>query len=214
MDILFYSRECTTCVNLLKVLQNENMINHFKLFCVDDRLNELPVDITVVPTLIVSSVNKPLVAQEAFDWIKKVKFLNQKSPVKSESDVIGWMSQEMGGVSDSYAYTKVDTAQPRSYLNYNSNNGGIYTPPNMGKINKKQQDDMIKKVENFRTNQDNSYVQFMKKQQVDAVLEADREELKHKIAYESSRRIGQNSSSTDMERLEQLQQLQNIHNLM
>ena len=73
-NVIFYSKKCKDCNNLLTLLQNEGMLGNFVLFCVDGRLREVPTHVTVVPTMIISSVNKPLIGKETFEWINKMKF--------------------------------------------------------------------------------------------------------------------------------------------
>ena len=74
-NILFYSNSCNTCKSLIKLLENEKLIQHFFPMCVDGKLEQLPPQIEVVPTMIVKDMNKPLVAEETFEYIKQVKFI-------------------------------------------------------------------------------------------------------------------------------------------
>lgn len=72
-NMLFYSRTCKACSDLLFLLKNEKMLAYFKLICVDDILDNIPKSITQVPTLLLTNINKPLVCKEIFEWIKTVK---------------------------------------------------------------------------------------------------------------------------------------------
>ena len=78
MNVLFYSSNCNTCKNLLLLLKNEELIHTFKLVCVDDKLDKIPVQIDRVPTMIITNISKPLVAQETFKWIEQIKFIKQE----------------------------------------------------------------------------------------------------------------------------------------
>ena len=40
-NILFYSNNCNTCKSLIKLLENEKLLQHFCTVCVDDKLESL-----------------------------------------------------------------------------------------------------------------------------------------------------------------------------
>src|SRR5271170_7407063 len=83
--IIFYSQRCNESIFLLKLLQNENLINYFRLICVDGIINKIPPQIKVVPTIIVAGINRPLASKEAFEWVNKMKFLKQSTSNTSSS---------------------------------------------------------------------------------------------------------------------------------
>jgi hypothetical protein len=188
INIIFYSQMCSDSNSLLKILQNENLLSYFKLYCVDGKLKDIPAGITAVPTMIVTSIKKPLVGIECFKWISQIKFLQQQQQNSREKQIIqqnilkfentnsnngpsGFVQAEMSGLSDKYAYTKRDDAQPKSYSDANSNNGtAIFTAPEHGKINKGDQLKLVNDITKTRDNQDNHYSGIMKKQQIHAVL--------------------------------------------
>ena len=90
INIIFYSKICNVCAQLLKILHNENMLGIFKLICVDDKIDTLPKSIKVVPTMIVSSINKPLEGKEIFEWINSRKFVkSQKNKNIENDDILG-----------------------------------------------------------------------------------------------------------------------------
>lgn len=174
VNILFYSRICSLCNNVLIALRNENLISHFKLFCVDDNLNSIPKNIKKVPTMMVEGVDKLLIEHEIFEWIKQVKFLrhninnikNTSSP--SNNDPIGWIEKEMNGISDSYAYKDVDKAMVHSYSSTNDTNDSIFTPKETNKkINPNLQLNMINDVRHIREEQDFNYKKIHKEQQLE-----------------------------------------------
>ena len=59
INLLFYSRECEDCKNLLILMKNINIINKFKLICTDRLTSNIPNYIRMVPTLIVKNLNSP-----------------------------------------------------------------------------------------------------------------------------------------------------------
>lgn len=170
INIIFYSRQCDTCNKLLQLLQSDGILSSFKLFCVDGRLNQIPPQITIVPSMIVKNNNKILVANEIFEWIKNIKFIRGEGGVGGKQGPIGWVDGEMNGTSDGFAYTNVDKAQPKSYFKIGGEEeNAIYTAPDIGKINKKEQNDMIKNLEGLRNQQDEIYATIAKKQ-LDAIV--------------------------------------------
>src|SRR5690606_31326418 len=107
-NILFYSQKCPYSQELIKLLNNENLLNMFQLFCVDNNINKIPQQIKVVPTLIVSNIPKPLPSNEAFEWVKKMRFIrNQNNSMNinnthnnNSKDRLCFIEQEMSGFSD------------------------------------------------------------------------------------------------------------------
>lgn len=156
VNILFYSRHCKTCENLMKILQNENLLQFFRLICVDNQLDTLPSFIKKVPTLLVSTSKQPLVDNGIYEWIKTMKYLRQ-SKVEENKNIAeyninktqnqntqgprAYLNQEMDGFSDTFAYTKCDNAIPHRFFEYDENNKEqIFTAPEQ-KIN----DDILNK---------------------------------------------------------------------
>lgn len=192
INILFYSRDCETCKNLLKILQNENLLSFFKLFCVDDKLNMVPPQITVVPTMIIANLNKPLVAQETFEWITRVKFMRQQQMMdvnkriiqqniinlanNNKNGPISFIPQEMTGITDTFAYKDIDKPQPHSFFNIGEEDKhAIFTAPEPAKMSKDEQNKMIKELEVKRDTQSKEYEALMKQQQMQAILKAEQE---------------------------------------
>lgn len=144
-NLLFYSNQCRDCQSLLRILQHDNMIHLFKCLCVDDiRVrNSLPRSITTVPTIIIPSIHKQFVAGEIFRWLQSIKSSNiqqEARPMKASNvdnkqqqkgnNPIGFVSQEMAGLSDSYAYTSVDIVPQHTYLTCaDMDKYKIYTAP-------------------------------------------------------------------------------------
>ena len=182
-NILFYSRTCPTCCNLLRVLQNEKLLCYFNLICVDDNLDKIPPQITIVPTMIVSTINRPLVAKETFEWVNRVKFIRQQNInanyIKrhmwiNNKGALPWIQGEMSGLSDSYAYTNVDKAQSHTYFDVGSEKvNAIFTAEEQPKINKREQDERIQELKNRRKGQDEIYSDFYKREQLKAVSSAE-----------------------------------------
>ena len=190
-NVLFYSQKCNTCMNLLLLLKNEGFLGYFKLVCVDTMLDKLPPNM-VVPTMIVVNLNKPLAGQETFEWIKQMKFIRQQQVMDVNKRIIqqnqmnnikkgpiGFDNDIMGGISDKFAFTKVDTALPHTYVGINDDDkNAIFTAPTeQKKMDKTEHLRNIKDIEEKRNMQDSEYSNFMKQQQIQAVMQAEHEKL-------------------------------------
>lgn len=80
MSVIFYSKNCTNCLEFLKKLKEEDMLNFFdEFFCIDGRTS-LPQFLHHIPTIIVPDADKPLVGDDAFAWLHYI--LDQKYKVK------------------------------------------------------------------------------------------------------------------------------------
>lgn len=131
-NILFYtnSSKCPMCKDLLRLLQYEQLLEIFKLICIDDPRVRIPKGVDKVPTAIIPSMNLKLVGNEIFQWIQNLKrgrtdklhnqsngniIQDTQNPI-SKMGPIGFVPQEMGGLSDNYAYTTVDAVPIHSYV--------------------------------------------------------------------------------------------------
>ena len=202
--ILFYSNKCPTCLDLIKILQNENLINYFSLFSVDERLNKLPIPIEVVPTMIVPEANKPLVAHEAFEWIKKIKFIKQKKMIdmnkkiiqnnlmqmvkNNQNNPIGFKESEMSSISDPFAYKDIDEAMPQNFVDLNDKDSkhAIFTAPEKNKLNKSQQVKLIENIEKNRKEQDEKYSLSMQEGRMLAVQKAENDNYQQNNSQNNS----------------------------
>lgn len=183
-NLLFYSNQCQMCQSLLRILKNENMIQYFKCICVDIESvrRALPQGINRVPTTIIPSINKKLVADEIFQWLQSVKMSrlqhsniqptvmqqqiqraqqnnnrNGNQQVQNrQTGPIGFVSQEMSGLSDTYAYTNVDEVPRHSYVSCTElDKNTIFTAPEkQSKITQSLQPNFIKDAERKRKEQD------------------------------------------------------------
>lgn len=190
MNVLFYSQKCNTCMNLLILLKNEGFLGYFKLVCVDNMLDKLPPNM-VVPTMMVVNLNRPLAGQETFEWVKQMKFIRQQQIMdvnkriiqnnqinNTKKGPIGYDQDIMGGISDKFAFTKVDTALPHTYVGINDDDKNIiFTAPEQKKMDKGEHLRNIREFEEKRKLQDNDYSTFMKQEQIKAVIQAEHEKL-------------------------------------
>lgn len=187
MSVLFYSNKCRSCVDLLVILKNENLLSHFKLVCVDDKLDKLPQTM-MVPTMIIPNINKPLAAQETFEWVNRVKFLRQQQTptlaninnTDKKRGPIGYDQEIMGNISDKFAFTQKDDALPQSYLGVNDNHI-IFTAPNDKKLNKIEQLKLTNDLNSKRGEQDTVNSKTMREEQANAIMRNEYDQFANSI---------------------------------
>ena len=190
MNVLFYSQHCNTCKNLLLLLKNEQLLGYFKLVCVDNMLDKLPPDM-IVPTMIIVNLNKPIAGQETFEWVQQMKFIRQQQIMDVNKKIIqqtqmknikkgpiGFDNDIMGGISDKFAFTKVDQPLPHTYFGVNDEDKNvIFTAPEGKKLDKGDHLKNVKDIEERRNTQDNHHASLMKQRQIEAVMVAEHEKL-------------------------------------
>lgn len=190
LNIIFYSRKCPRSGMALTILQNFGLINNFKLFCVDGRLNEVPKGITQVPTMIVQNVNKPLVDNEVFEWLQAWQFMmKQKMQQQNQTRInmmkniiannqrnkgpLGFTSSEMNSFSDSFAINDSDMPMPQNFQNYNDSQKNLILtfPESKGTMNAREIEDKIREIEKNRNMADEHFKDSMQKKQLAKIYE-------------------------------------------
>jgi len=194
INLLFYSPKCQTCVSLMNILKSEGLAPYFKYICVEENLNRLPKQVSRVPTALIPSMNKFLVCEEIFNWIRTIKMgrnqrqqdnipqqverhipqqtpqqktqPSQNSHAKPQNNPNGFITSEMAGLSDSYAFTSVDIAPAHSYQTYTDlDKTTIFTAPEQqNKITNSTQPAYIDITSKRRVEQDNEINDFWKTQ--------------------------------------------------
>ena len=77
-NILFYLSTCDTCLNLIKMCKNYNILQKFELICIDGKIKYfVSKGINVVPTMCVSGINKPFIGKECFIWLDTIININK-----------------------------------------------------------------------------------------------------------------------------------------
>lgn len=173
-NLLFWSTKCQTCANIMNMLKSENLINNFKLVCVDNNLKELSKQIKEVPTMIVVGLPEPLLAKDIYKWIQNIRFLKSKQTTAPNNsppppnEPIGYKLSEMGEITDQFAYKDIDLALPQSFFNVGDEyKTTIYTAPkDKKKISKTEQQYMIKNLDDTRKVQEKEFTDKMKIEQM------------------------------------------------
>ena len=78
MKVLFYSLQCEYCNKLISYLEKYNIKNQFKLINID-KLDKVPKEIDIVPTIIDSDLNQLLKGKFAFDYVDSLKYFNNST---------------------------------------------------------------------------------------------------------------------------------------
>lgn len=205
MNILFYSNKCRDCHTFINLMKNEGLLQYFKTICVDNNLKDIPSCITKVPAIITAEPNQLYLANEVFKWLQGVKYMRQQQinlneqnkkiiqyniykSMQAQAQMGGpssFISTEMAGISDNFAYTKMDMAQPKSFQEYGKDHQEvILTPPKEDeKLNDYQQKKRMKEIENQRDQQNKQFNDNMKQGQLQAVMKLEREKLINNNKY-------------------------------
>jgi glutaredoxin-related protein len=75
MRILFYSQTCNFCLKLLEYIDKNKLAEYFKLICID-KSNNIPKNITIVPTVVDTTIQAPLEGKKAFEYVINQKYFN------------------------------------------------------------------------------------------------------------------------------------------
>tara|TARA_Y100000766_G_C18627954_1_gene469326 strand:+ start:18 stop:662 length:645 start_codon:yes stop_codon:yes gene_type:complete len=185
INTLFYSRKCKTCQDLYILLKNYNLIKLFNCISVDNLKDYSFLkknNITMVPTIIVPSQNKFYKGSETFTYINELNFFNNSKHniiKKNISNKYEYVQEEMNGISDSYAYTKYDNPQPKSFEYNNTDKKNIiFTAPELkNKLTEDYQKKLVKEQEHIRSIQDDQLKEIAKNEQIKTYLLEDQRKL-------------------------------------
>lgn len=161
INVLFYSIKCDKSKNLMTLLEREGMIKYFKLICVNGIEHKLPNYITETPALCLINFPKPIFGDATFKWLETIKQTKQKVNYNViESGPIGFIIEEMSGLSDNFAYQNIESAQPKSFFSLEyKNNDFIFTAPEQEKIKEKEQKKSISDYTKLRKEQEQEFLE-------------------------------------------------------
>jgi hypothetical protein len=95
----------------------------------------------------------------------------KKGPIGFDNDI-------MNGISDKFAFTKIDQPLPHTYFGVNDEDKNvIFTAPEGKKMDKGDHLKNMKDIEERRNIQDSQNASFMKQKQIEAVMTAEHEKL-------------------------------------
>jgi hypothetical protein len=176
---LFYSPRCESSANFIRIITSEKINNLFNMVSIDTMSTEqiISLGIKKTPMLVLRNQQNQTIGvnegQAAFEWLNNlIQFRrqnmmnmveqNRKRLIQSnmaqqmnKDSVIG-KSDELGGVSDSFAYINVDYVPTKSFLPYGQDaNFKILTfKDNQGKINEREMNNKISEYNTTRTKTD------------------------------------------------------------
>lgn len=189
VNTLFYSENCQTCRLLITMLQNTNLIQNFKMICVDGRLEKFAGMIDRVPTMLLANRDVPLVGDDIFTWVKNVRFIKYNKAMSmaqtGKNNLLpGYSDAEMGSGSDTYAVKNENTsmALPQTFFGYKQEkNNIIMTPPKDTKITAQDQKRLIADEEQQRNIDDAKIKQHVEKNMIDVIIENKKKTLQQQM---------------------------------
>ena len=178
VNILFYSANCKFCYNLMKLLNNINVLKNFKLINTDNNPN-IPSQITAVPTLIIAGCQKMFVCDDAFKWVNNIILINQQNQNQEQNkNNVNIMSELNNSEADKISaiermnfsdlFTFVDNnnlPQNNEFVDPAKSQNYIFTAPELGKIDQQLQIKEVNEVISKRNAQDKANKEYMKQQQ-------------------------------------------------
>tara|TARA_Y100000780_G_scaffold153585_1_gene138341 strand:- start:8940 stop:9641 length:702 start_codon:yes stop_codon:yes gene_type:complete len=208
-NILIYSTRCPTSHQLVMLLKKYNLIKNFELRCIDnmkgEEVNNLQHQgISIVPTMIIPSQNRIFSGKDTFEWIKSIRFFNQKKEdeirkmqgnqsnivknnvfqnKKKQDSRFEYVKEEMSGVSDDYAYLNYDNPQPKSFqYNGQDNKNAIFTAPEIkNKLSESVQNKLIKEQEKIREVQNKEAQEIATEGQIASMMQDEQRQLMQKL---------------------------------
>jgi hypothetical protein len=165
-NILFYSDKCKFSMMFIKKLQDENMLQEFKLINILE-IEKIPPIITNIPTIVVKNINVPLAGMNAFTWLENSKYFYQKTnninntvvkPLNIESNTFNIDENKCKKKTDEYANLKDEDDEKITNTKFNgatqnisiTNTDNIKQTINDQKINVDLQSEKLNELMNLR----------------------------------------------------------------
>ena len=167
-NIIFYSKKCKFCNQLINLINEVDNLNNFKCVCIDNiDLNQIPY-IDSVPCLIIKEIKKPLIGVNAFNYIKSRPQLNRitnninSNPNKfnnpKDNPLLYDVNDGPNGLNNNnnsnYLFLKRNLQNMDNISYLKNKNQDIYTLPEGSKINKINQGKKLNMLLNQRAQQD------------------------------------------------------------
>ncbi|ADO67515.1 hypothetical protein crov481 [Cafeteria roenbergensis virus] len=122
MKLLFYSKYCKHCSDLFRFKENsdDEDFNKIKKICVDDDQN-LPKQITKVPTLVSNDLLAPIVGKEVFAYFNCLEMFYQQT-----NNINYWNNKAIKrpvvdhfipGKEQSLKYQPINEVKPKNQVN-------------------------------------------------------------------------------------------------
>lgn len=171
INTLFFSRKDKLSTMVIKLLNDEEMLGFFRIFCIDDMpKRSIPKTVTHIPFMVLKDTPMPLTGDNILKWIQSARFIRQQKmnaqkeivkrnmmrfQMQNNKGNLGFNNEEMGGYSDNYAYTNTDTAQAKSFMGYKDDKKHIiFTAPEASKMSREEINKAIENETSARKQQD------------------------------------------------------------
>ena len=164
-NIIFYSNKCVHCKKIIDLITNENIMEHFKLICIDNESKSYPY-IHRVPTLLISKDHAPLVGVNAFNYIKANTQFNKGTnninlnPNKNISQDLNILLSNKGPqITSNFKvqnnnFSFIEEKNDESLIDqFKPNLDKIHIIPEVDKINSKNQKNKLNQLMNLRNKQ-------------------------------------------------------------
>lgn len=89
MKVLFYGRNCQFSNTIMEKIKNTDLINEFKLVCMDDNKDNFS-KIKVVPTIIDSNCNEVMEGKKALEYINSQRFFDYPT-----NNILSWKDKDV-----------------------------------------------------------------------------------------------------------------------
>lgn len=193
---LFYSNRCEECMNLWQVIYNEGIVKMFIPICIDKFTSAQYQQLSIkeVPAIVISAENQRPAIHEGpvrcSRWltnftlnmrkslahqVDQQRKLIQRAHVEARTQNSGpmdYIEAEMDGISDGYAYNKLDIGQPKNFVPVGNENAYIIKTPllNEGKIDTDTLKRQLAELETSRQSDNQQFMKTMEDKQIRAVV--------------------------------------------
>ena len=124
----------------------------------------------IAPPPLIPSKQDTKTKQEKPQETKLVNGVEIKTIPTVKSQPFGFLQEEMSGFSDSFAYLMSDNPLPKAFLPYDKDLE-IYTAPEGDKLDKRNQEMLMKNVEMIRENDKSNFVKHMETEHKKVILD-------------------------------------------
>lgn len=195
-NLLFYSPFCSLSVHVIQLLKNNDLIKYFKLINVTAPQKPIiPIQITKIPAAVIPRINRILEAQDLLVFIQQLiappdptktqvyreietPATNELPERPSKKNILGFVKDEMSGLSNSYTFFNVDIKPQHINPEASKKDHNIFTAQELNKITAEEQKRRLEE----RKREDNEIHKILENQNIKkAQLMAYQESLDQKI---------------------------------
>lgn len=151
------------------IIQNSNIIERPNSGTGTTNPNNNVVKRNVIPPPIIPSKQELQTKQDKPPETKFVNGVEVKTTPSVKSQPFGFLQEEMSGFSDTFAYLMSDNPLPKAFLPCDKDLE-IYTAPEGKKLDKRNQEMLIKNVELIRENDKSNFIKHMESEHQKALL--------------------------------------------